>query len=58
MKLPKNWKEYSHLEQAKWFLKYVVQYQREGEIKGLSADVDQEVKEAYDKFLIEGSYEF
>ena len=47
MKLPKNWKEYSHLEQAKWFLKYVVQYQREGEIKGLS-----------DKFLIEGGYEF
>lgn len=41
-----------------WFLKYVVQYQREGEIKGLSADVDQEVKEAYDKFLIEGGYEF
>jgi len=31
---------------------------KEGEIKGLSEDVDQEVKEAYDKFLIEGGYEF
>ncbi|MBW9212085.1 MULTISPECIES: hypothetical protein [Terrabacteria group] len=58
MKLPENWQEYSHLEQAKWFLKYAVKYQREGEIRGLLEDIEPEVKEAYEKFLNAGGYNF
>lgn len=56
MKLPEDWSNYSQLDKAKWFSKFVLVYQREGEIKGLPMDCALEIKEAYEQFIKEGGY--
>ena len=52
IKLPENWQEYDQIEQAKWFLRNVIKYAREGEIK----DLPSEIKIAYKNFLAKGGY--
>ncbi len=56
IKLPENWQEYDQIEQAKWFLRNVIKYAREGEIKDLPIDCPSEIKIAYKNFLAKGGY--
>lgn len=55
--LPVDFDGYSHLEKEKFFLRYYMEYMREGETGELYPFASSEVKEAYAAFLKEGKEE-
>ena len=52
-KLPENWESLSHQDQYLFFARHYMKYIREGETDGLYEWAPQDVRDAYDKYLME-----
>ncbi len=52
-KLPENWESLSHQDQYLFFARHYMKYIREGETDGLYEWAPQDVRNAYEKFLME-----
>ena len=52
-KLPENWESLSHHEKHLFFARNYMKYIREGETDGLYEWAPQDVRDAYEKYLME-----